>query len=51
MGAFVELADRFGVTLVVASHDVDRVKSFGLRLVEPSVASEGGNVVRSTLTG
>jgi putative ABC transport system ATP-binding protein len=51
MNAFVELAERFGVTLVVASHDVDRVRSFGLRLVEPSVASNGEGVVRSTLVG
>jgi putative ABC transport system ATP-binding protein len=51
MNAFVELAERFGVTLVVASHDVERVRSFGLRLVEPSVATDGASVVRSTLTG
>ena len=51
MNAFVELAERFGVTLVVASHDVERVRSFGLRLVEPSVATDGGSVVRATLTG
>ncbi len=51
MNAFVEIAERFGVTLVVASHDVERVRSFGLRLVEPSVATDGGSVVRATLTG
>jgi putative ABC transport system ATP-binding protein len=51
MASFVELADSFGTTIVVASHDIDRVRQFGLRLVEPHLATPQAGVTRAVFTG
>jgi putative ABC transport system ATP-binding protein len=49
MESFVEVADEFRTTTIIASHDLARVAKFGLRLVEPTLATDAGSATTRAL--
>jgi putative ABC transport system ATP-binding protein len=52
MKLFIRLADESGVTLIVATHDWERVERLGLRKLTFDLAQEPGNgPVRASVSG
>jgi putative ABC transport system ATP-binding protein len=51
MELFVEQVERRGATLIVASHDMDRVERFGLRCLEHSIEEVEDGHIRAVFRG
>jgi putative ABC transport system ATP-binding protein len=51
MSLFVDQVEKRGATLIVASHDLERVERFGLRCLEHRIEETGDGRIRATFQG